>query len=127
MKFSVPIRKLLGSTLLALFTLMSVQAPALADMISTDQLAMEQRSDSQRAVLTDFLSREDVRAQLEARGVDAADAQQRIDSLTATELAALHEQIDTLPAGEGLGIVISIIVIFMLLDIAGVTDIFPGI
>jgi hypothetical protein len=56
-----------------------------------------------------------------------ADAQARIASLTASELATLASQIDTLPAGEGaLETLIFVLVVFMLLDIAGVTDIFPG-
>jgi len=40
----------------------------------------------------------------------------------------MQQQIDSMPAGEGvLGLVIALLVIFMLLDIAGVTDIFPAI
>ena len=82
----------------------------------------------QREMVKSFLDRGDVQAQLVARGVDAHDALQRVDSLTATELAELSEQIDNLPAGEGaIGFVIGLIVIFMLLDIAGVTDVFPAI
>jgi len=40
----------------------------------------------------------------------------------------MHAQLDSLPSGEGfLGGVIAIIVIFILLDLAGVTDVFPGV
>tara|TARA_R110001592_G_scaffold39934_8_gene131288 strand:+ start:376 stop:702 length:327 start_codon:yes stop_codon:yes gene_type:complete len=107
--------------------MVSIQMPAMADIVSTDQIATEQRSQDQRDAVRGFLDRADVQAQLEARGVDAADALKRVDSLTASELASLSEQIDTLPAGEGaLGFVIGLIVIFMLLDIAGVTDVFPA-
>ncbi|MDO8907675.1 MAG: PA2779 family protein [Pseudohongiella sp.] len=98
-----------------------------AGMVSTQQLVQESRVDQQRAYVNDFLSRSDVQAQLEARGVDVADAQLRIAGLTGAELATLSSQIDVLPAGEGvLETVLFILVIFMLLDIAGVTDIFPG-
>ena len=97
-------------------------------MVSTQQLAQESRIDQQRAQVNEFMSRSDVQAQLQARGVDVADAQARIAGLTGAELATLSAQIDDLPAGEGvLETVLFIIVIFMLLDIAGVTDIFPGI
>jgi hypothetical protein len=42
-------------------------------------------------------------------------------------LASLSAQIDELPAGQGaLETILFLLVIFMLLDIAGVTDIFPG-
>ncbi len=128
MTFHLAARKAVGSVVIASLTLMSVQMPAFADIVSTEQLVAEQRMDSQRDAVRGFLSREDVSAQLMARGVSAADALQRVDSLTQEELTQLAEQIDTLPAGEGaIGLVIGLIVIFMLLDIAGVTDVFPAI
>lgn len=128
MKFSSQMAKMINSVLIAAFTLMCVQAPVMADIVSTEQIAFEQRTDTQREMVKSFLDRGDVQAQLVARGVDAHDALQRVDSLTATELAELSEQIDNLPAGEGaIGFVIGLIVIFMLLDIAGVTDVFPAI
>lgn len=97
-------------------------------MVSTQQLVQESRVDQQRAQVSEFINRADVQAQLEARGVDVADARARIAGLTATELATLSAQIDELPAGEGvLETLLFVLVIFMLLDIAGVTDIFPGI
>ena len=61
-------------------------------------------------------------------GVDVSDAQQRIDSMTDSELAAFYERMDILPASEGaLELVVAILLIFILLDVAGVTDIFPGV
>lgn len=110
---------------------MGVQSHARADaasgMLSTDQLVQEVQRAEQRSAVAAFLSRSDVQAQLEARGVDAGSAQERIGNLTAAELASLSAQIDELPAGQGiLETVLFLLVIFMLLDIAGVTDIFPG-
>lgn len=98
-----------------------------AGMVSTQQLTQQVQLDSQRASLTRFLSRDDVQGQLMARGVEIADAQARVQNMTAAELSMLSAQIDELPAGEGvLETVLFLLVIFMLLDIAGVTDIFPG-
>lgn len=98
-----------------------------AGMVSTQQLTQQVQLDSQRASLTQFLSRDDVQGQLMARGVEIADAQARVHNMTAAELSMLSAQIDELPAGEGvLETVLFLLVIFMLLDIAGVTDIFPG-
>jgi len=114
----------------ALVTGSLVQSTAFATpagMVSTQQLVQESRVDQQRVQVNDFLSRADVQAQLEARGVDVASAKARIASLSPAELASLSAQIDQLPAGEGvLETVLFLLVIFMLLDIAGVTDIFPG-
>lgn len=98
-----------------------------ASMVSTEQLTQQVQLDSQRAYVTQFLNREDVQGQLMARGVDIADAEARVHNMTAAELTMLSAQIDELPAGEGvLETVLFLLVIFMLLDIAGVTDIFPG-
>lgn len=127
MKMNSYLSKAVTTVLLAAFSLVCVQMPAMADIVSTDQIATEQRTEIQRVAVRGFLDRDDVQAQLEARGVDATDALQRVNSLTASELATLSAQIDTLPAGEGaIGFVIGLIVIFMLLDIAGVTDVFPA-
>ena len=127
MKMNSYLSKAVTTVLLAAFSLVCVQMPAMADIVSTDQIATEQRTEIQRVAVRGFLDRADVQAQLEARGVNATDALQRVDSLTASELATLSTQIDTLPAGEGaIGFVIGLIVIFMLLDIAGVTDVFPA-
>lgn len=128
MKMNSYLGKAVTTVVLTVFSMACIQMPAMADIVSTDQIATEQRTDIQRDAVRSFLDRGDVQAQLEARGVDAADALQRVGSLTASELATLSAQIDTLPAGEGaIGFVIGLIVIFMLLDIAGVTDVFPAI
>ena len=120
----------IGMLVTALLAGVMMQSAALAapsTMVSTQQLVQETRVDQQRAHVSAFLDRAEVQSLLEARGVDVDDAQARIASLTASELATLGAQIDTLPAGEGaLETLIFVLVVFMLLDIAGVTDIFPG-
>jgi hypothetical protein len=119
--------KLISLVLLAGMLVFGLQAQVSADIVSTQQLLAEQRLESQRGEVAAFLGRDAVQHQLMLRGVDAADAASRVAALTADELALLHAQIDELPAGEGiLETVLFLLVIFMLLDIAGVTDIFPG-
>lgn len=107
-----------------------LQSPAQAapdGLVSTQQLLQNLQLEQQRDTVTSFLSRSEVQTQLIARGVDPLDAQQRVAAMSAAELASLSAQIDELPAGEGLlETVLFLLVIFMLLDIAGVTDIFPG-
>ncbi len=99
-----------------------------AGMVGSEQLAQQLQLDNQRASISQFLSRDEVQNQLMARGVDVADAEARVQNMTAAELSLLSAQIDELPAGEGvLETVLFLLVIFMLLDIAGATDIFPGI
>lgn len=118
---------MLAIALLAGVVMQSAAQAAPSGMVTTQQLAHETRVDQQRAHVSAFLNRAGVQSLLEARGVDVADAQARSASLTASELAELAARIDTLPAGEGaLETLIFVLVVFMLLDVAGVTDIFPG-
>ena len=77
MKLNSYLRKFATTVLLAAFSMVSIQMPAMADIVSTDQIATEQRSQDQRDAVRSFLDRADVQAQLEARGVDAADALKR--------------------------------------------------
>jgi hypothetical protein len=120
--------KYFWSMVIAVFCVVSFQTPALAGIVSTEQILVETKVEAQKAEISAMLQRSDVRQKLVGMGVDIADAQTRIDSMTDSELAAFHEKMDILPAGEGaLEVVVAILVIFILLDVAGVTDIFPGI
>jgi Na+-transporting NADH:ubiquinone oxidoreductase subunit NqrC len=117
------------ATLLSISLLCSVPlANVQAGMLDTAQLAQQQQSQQQRQDIQSLLAREDVAAYLSEQGVDAADLQGRINSLSDAEINRMHDQLNELPAGGSvLGAVLLIIVIFMLLDMGGVTDIFPRI
>jgi hypothetical protein len=83
---------------------------------------------AQRERVDAFLARADVRQHFEALGVNPADAQQRVASLTDAELQELSGRIDALPAGAGaLEIVLIIILILLILELAGAIDIFKKI
>ena len=73
------------------------------------------------------LEREDVRAQLAARGVGPAQAQARVAALTDAEAAQLAGAIDALPAGgvDILGVALVVFLVLLLTDILGYTKIFP--
>lgn len=70
-----------------------------AGMVGSEQLAQQLQLDNQRASISQFLSRDEVQNQLMARGVDVADAEARVQNMTAAELSLLSAQIDELPAG----------------------------
>mgnify|MGYP003700340849 FL=1 len=114
--------------LLLLFTTAGIQGQAVAAMVGTDQIAAEVTGEQQRQELRNFLQRNDVRAQLTTLGVDPGDAQDRIASLTDSEVRSLYQQVGDLPAGgSALGTVALVLLILILLDVAGATDIFPGV
>jgi hypothetical protein len=118
----------LAGLLVLVFSLVSVQLPAQAALISTEQLAAEATLAAERDLLTERLLRDDVKAELLALGVSADAVQERIDSLSHAELAEINGKLATLPAGgNGLGTVAVVLLILILLEITGAIDIFPRI
>jgi hypothetical protein len=78
-----------------------------------------------KAQLEALFTREDVRKQLVSLGVDPRDAANRLDSLTSEELALLQERMDNLPAGANLLAILGIVlVVFIVLELVGITDVF---
>lgn len=109
-------------------TTASVSMPALADIVDTQTLAAQADLQMQRADLRVMMARDDVRSALAGYGVSAADLDARVNNLTQSELLQIQQQLDTLPAGgSAVGVVIGVILIFVLLDVLGATDVFPRI
>ncbi len=115
-------------TMMAAFLVGGIAAPASADMVNNKQLSMQSELQMQRDSVINLMARDDVQSTMMAYGISASDIENRINNLTEAELLQIQGQLDQLPAGEGaLGAVLTILLIFILLDLAGVTDIFPGI
>lgn len=105
-----------------------IQAPAMADIVTTSELAMQAELQMQRDDVRSLLARDDVREAMLAYGINAADIDARINSLTESELLQIQNQMALLPAGGSIvGVVVGIILIFVLLDLLGATDVFPRI
>ena len=99
--------------------------PAWSGIVSTEQLLQQQFEALDKAALMDMLERDEVRQQLIERGVDPVDAQQRIAALSDEQISELKTKIDELPAGSGVvGILVAVILVLVILDIIGVTNIF---
>lgn len=107
---------------LLIVCLASLALPVQAGMLPTGDAV----GSAQRARVSAFLDREDVRAQLQARGVAAADVQERVAAMTDEEVAQIASQIDTLPAGgDVLGVLLTVFLVLLLTDILGFTKVFP--
>lgn len=84
---------------------------AQAGMIGTDQVATASSQVDRTAVLN-FVNRADVAGQLQALGLNASNAKDRVASMTDSEVTYLAGQINSLPAGaDGAGIVLLILII----------------
>jgi hypothetical protein len=108
----------------------SVQT-AKAQMIGTNTVIAAQKQDASRERVIAFLGRNDVQQAMVQRGVDAAEAQKRVASLSDSELTKISQAMDQLPAGGdgGIGVIVGaavfIFVVLLITDIVGLTHIFP--
>jgi hypothetical protein len=95
--------------------------PVNAGMLPTDA------ANPERSRVLNILDRADVLAALKAHGVSSADVKARVAAMTDDEVAQLAGQIDSLPAGgsDVLTILVVAFLILLILDLLGVTHIFP--
>ncbi|MGD9302172.1 MAG: PA2779 family protein, partial [Desulfobacterales bacterium] len=83
-----------------ILVMISAPVPSIfAAMVATDAVLVDQDTLKARDQLRSFLTREDVQCYLTTRGIDPAEAQARIDSLSDIEIRQIADQIDRLPAG----------------------------
>ncbi len=99
-----------------------------AGIIGTDEyLALQDRAIRIERI-NDTLMQDRVREQLTSLGVDPEHAQQRVATLSDTDLMALDGHLQDLPAGgDILGLVVAAFLVILILELAGVTDLFPTI
>ena len=98
-----------------------------AAIVTTNRLAMPVAGDTARDRIRTFLERDEVRAELQAHGVSAADARARVDVMTDEEAQRIAGRLDTLPAGgtDLLGVAFAVFIILLITDILGLTKVFP--
>lgn len=106
-----------------LTSLVSIQAQAA--MVGTDEVIAQQQLNVDRAELKGMLDDQSVQDKLASMGVSPDQVDQRIDSLTADELAYFNTQLDEAPAGAGVvGIIVLFLVIFVITDMLCATDVY---
>lgn len=102
---------------------LGMPSSSLAGIVATD----EARGGLKRDQVTSFLERSEVRDRMQALGVDPDAARSRVAALSDDEVASLADQLDQLPAG-GSDVLTAVVVVFLILvilDLLGVTNIFP--
>ncbi|MDH3947812.1 MAG: PA2779 family protein [Gammaproteobacteria bacterium] len=110
------------SILLALMPLSTAQAA----MIGNDQIINQDPAHQMREGLQQHFERETIQQQLQAWGVQPDHLKSRIDNLTDNEVMQIYQQINDPQAGGGVaGILLTILLVFVITDVIGATDIFP--
>jgi len=112
---------------LLLFLITAPVHSVLAAMVGTEAVLVNQDTQNARDRLRSFLDREAVQSQLTARGIDPAEAQARVDSLSDTEVMQIADKIDQLPAGGSfwgtvLYLAIIAVIVLLVLELLGYTD-----
>lgn len=99
--------------------MMSLSLPmgyARAALVTTEQAIERSDAAVDRAEIKSLLSRDDIKRQLAAMGVNADEAAARIDSLSDAEVAEIAARIDNLPAGQGaIGVVVILLLVVIIL------------
>ena len=123
-RLTKPVSHMVVLSLLAL----NLYLPAAhAGMVGTEAVVSAAQTQQYRERLLTALNRDDVRAQLLARGVEPVQVRARVDSLTDEEMQTLATNMDQLPAGgDGLvGALVFIFIVLLITDLLGLTNIFP--
>jgi hypothetical protein len=104
--------------------------PAVAGIVTTDQLIDLQADAANRDKISDFLTRQDVRRQMTELGVNPSEIESRVAALSNEEALGVAGKIDEAPAGQGaVGVLlvtaVVVFLVFVVTDMTGVTDVFP--
>lgn len=98
---------------------------AAAGVVGTGDVLTEQRADVDRQSLMSMLERQDVKEALSTMGVDQSDLENRIQSLTPSELADFNQQLAEAPVGQDVvGIIVLFLLVFIVTDLLCATNIF---
>ena len=96
-----------------------------AELVGTLQAVESSTRAADLATVNGALAREQVREQMAALGVDAAAVEARVARLTDSELRALADRMDQMPAGgDALAIIGIVFLVLVILEVVGVIDIF---
>ncbi len=99
---------------------------AQAAVVSTERLVTAKQAQQDRTRVQILLKRSDIKKKLRAQGVTPDEVQARVNSMTDTEVIALADRLERLPAGKGvLEVALIAFIVLLITDALGVTDIFP--
>jgi hypothetical protein len=103
--------RLVNLSACALLLVLACSSRAGAAVAPSRERLVSQRDRSLRRVRT-LLKREQVRARLDAMGMDAAEIERRLERLDDTELEILADRLDGIAVGRSaLGVVVAVLVI----------------
>ncbi len=119
-------KRFIATILIVCTTSFGAQGLARAEIVGTEETQSTIVASTNRDKLKKFLAREDVHQGLMKQGVDLAAANQRVASLTDSEVAVLVGRVDQAPAGgDVVGVIFTVFIVLLITDILGWTKVFP--
>ncbi|MBY8966917.1 PA2779 family protein [Algiphilus sp.] len=106
------------------------QSTAMAGVVGTEAMLQAEAAPhaDDRQTIDAMLARDNVRAQMQALGIDPAVAEERVAGLSDAEAAHLAANIeDAAAGGDALAVVGVVFVVLLILEAVGVTDVFKAI
>ena len=116
--------KFLKASIASLILVFSI-GQATAGVFSSDQVVADQQHQFNKQQVLSFVDTAEVKNKLIELGVSPAEAKQRIANMTAQELDALNNEINDMPAGGIVGTIVTVLVVVAILDLMGITDVYP--
>ena len=98
---------------------------ASAAVFSSEQVIANQQFNFNKQQVLSYVDSAEVQNKLIELGVSPADAKQRIANMTHAELNALNTQMNEMPAGGIIGVVVTVLVVVVVTDLMGFTDVYP--
>jgi len=120
------IKRLIATALIPCMAFAGVPLTAQAAMVSTEQAMVTPAGNADREQVSAFFNRADVQTALQAQGVDANAAIERVKAMSDVEVAQLADRVEQAPAGAGvIGVLFTVFLILLVTDILGLTSVFP--
>lgn len=120
------LKRLIATALIPCMAFAGVPLSAQAAMVSTEQAMVTPAGNADREHVSAFFNRDDVQTALQAQGVDANAAIERVQAMSDVEVAQLADRVDQAPAGAGvIGILFTVFLVLLVTDILGLTSVFP--
>jgi hypothetical protein len=112
-------------TILAASLLFIGLGQATAGVYTSEQAMASQQLQYNKQQVLNIVDRADVQRKLSDLGVSAVDARLRVESMTNAELLAFNQQMNETPAGGITGTIVTVMVVVAVLDLMGITDVYP--
>lgn len=96
-----------------------------AGVYTSDQVIQSEQFNFNKQQVLSMFDETNVQDQLIALGVSKEDALVRLNAMTPYEVSELNKQLNDAPAGGIVGTIVTVLVVVAVLDLMGITDVYP--